>query len=126
MTTRPPSRVLNRLAAYFDRNGYVRRRMIESQSSGGGRSARCADELRLTAQSDQELQLIRRLLQQAGFKPGRAFAKKRQFRIPVYGRRAVERFLALVDRQENAEPAGCTERRDRASLGNRTPLARRR
>ena len=104
MTTNTEARTLARLSAFYHRNGYVRRRMLETVSSGGKRTSRCADELRLTAQSQQELRIIRRLLKQAGFKPGREFTKKRQFRIPVYGRRAVDRFLALVDRRENAEP----------------------
>lgn len=98
--------VTARLAAFYNRNGYVRRRTIETVSAGGSWSARCADELRLTAESERELRIIRSLLKQAGFKPGREFTKKRQFRVPVYGRKAVERFLALVNRPEDAEPDG--------------------
>ena len=98
----PPARVVARLAAFYDRNGYVRRRTIATVSHAGRRTQRCADELRLTAESIEDMRVIRRLLEQAGFKPGREFAKKRQFRILVYGRRAVDRFLALVGRTENA------------------------
>ena len=44
----------------------------------------------------QELQALRRALRQVGFKPGRPFRKARQYRQPVYGREAVERFLRMI------------------------------
>ena len=47
-----------------------------------------------------ELERIRRLLRQAGFKPGRAFIKGRQFRQPVYGRESLERFLQMVGERD--------------------------
>jgi len=88
--------IIEKLAVFYRRNGYVRRRTLRSVGSDGKVRSRCADELRLTAQSLAELREIRRLLQGAGFRPGSAFAKKRQLRIPVYGRRAVERFLEMI------------------------------
>ena len=59
-------------------------------------------EFRLTANSKSELRLIRDLLRQADFKPGRPFTKGRQFRQPVYGRHALERFLLLIDADDAA------------------------
>ncbi len=41
---------------------------------------------------------MRRLLNVAGFKPGRAFAHGNQHRQPLYGREAVARFMQLVDK----------------------------
>jgi hypothetical protein len=92
----PPSAVVRRLAAFFQRNGYVRKQNRRRLQVEGYRRYKKGTELRLVAASRFELWLIQRLLRQAGFKPGRAFMKGRQFRQPVYGRDAVKRFLGLV------------------------------
>ncbi|MBI4536418.1 MAG: hypothetical protein HY712_00500 [candidate division NC10 bacterium] len=92
---RSPSGV-EQLVALFERNGYVRRQNRKRLQAEGWRRYKKGSELRLVAASESELQVIQRLLRQAGFKPGRPFAKGRQFRQPVYGRDAVARFLALV------------------------------
>ncbi len=55
------------------------------------------DEVRLTAQNKQELQSMQALLVRAGFHPGRPFMKGCQYRLPIYGREAVRRFLRLVE-----------------------------
>jgi hypothetical protein len=71
------------------------------------------DEVRLVAGSTTELATIRRLLDEAGFKPGRPFVKGRQFRQPLYGRAEVARFLSLVSGFERrSAPA-------RAAVGQR-------
>ncbi len=96
------SSVASQLARFFYRNGYVRllnakRRKEEGQGYKKG------DEVRLVAQSKTELETIHALLLQAGFKPGRAFEKNLQFRLPVYGRKEVARFLSLIADQHVTE-----------------------
>jgi hypothetical protein len=87
--------VAEQLAAFFHRNGYVRR-LNPARRAKLKRRYHKGDEVRLVAESVAELRAIRRLLRAAGFKPGRPFAKARQWRQPVYGRAAVTRFLGLV------------------------------
>jgi len=83
------------LAWYFYRNGYVRRLDPERRRESP-RAYKKGDEVRLVATSQRELREIRRLLRAAGFEPGRAFRKGRQYRQPLYGRAAVEEFLDLI------------------------------
>ena len=80
---------------FFRRNGVVRwpdmeRRKRENQAYKKGY------EVRLIANSHGELETIRQLLEELGFKPGAAFVKRTQFVQPLYGRRPVARFLKLV------------------------------
>jgi hypothetical protein len=93
--------VVEQLASFFRRNGYVRRQNTQRLRSEGPTYHK-GDEVRLVADSATELMHIRRLLRAAGFKPGRPFRKARQFRQPVYGRHEVARFLELV--AESAAP----------------------
>lgn len=60
------------------------------------------DEVRLMANSPEEVLVLQRLLRQAGFKPGRPFAKGRQHCQPVYGQEQVRRFLDMVKALEDA------------------------
>ena len=90
------SRAIEALAASFHRNGYVRRIDRERREKEGALYKK-GDEVRLVAGSRAELAEIRRLLRQAGLKPGRPFAKARQWRQPVYGVAEVARFLALIE-----------------------------
>jgi hypothetical protein len=83
------------LSFFFHRNGYVRRQNAKRLKKEG-RKYKKGDEIRLVAESYAELRTIRRLLREADFKPGRPFRKDNQYRQPVYGRREVARFLALV------------------------------
>lgn len=97
----PSHEVIEQLAALFRRNGYVRwldpkRRKKEKRKYKKG------DEFRLVAQSTTELQTIRRLLQAAGFKPGRSYSQAGRWRQPVYGRAEVARFLALIGETKDA------------------------
>ena len=75
----------------------MRRQDPQRIEKDGWEQYKKGDEVRLVADSEQELKLIRRLLREAGFKPGRPFAKGLQYRQPIYGRQAVARFLELVD-----------------------------
>jgi hypothetical protein len=95
MQPNKPSSAIEQLAAFFHRNGYIRRldpvrRLVEGHLYTKGA------EVRLVAESTAELRCIRRLLRQAGFKPRRPFRKGRQWRQPLYGRKAVAHFLALI------------------------------
>jgi hypothetical protein len=91
-----PLAVRQQLTYFFRRNGYVRRQNLVRLRVEGGQRYKKGDEVRLVAESEAELATIQQLLQQAGFKPGQPFPKGRQMRQPLYGRRAVARFLALV------------------------------
>lgn len=89
------------LAGYFRRNGYVRRQNPKRLADEGYSKYKKGDEVRLVAKSQEELELIRRLLTETGFKPGSPFAKAKQICLPVYGRKAVARFLELVEAESD-------------------------
>jgi hypothetical protein len=91
-----PTPAVKALAWHFRRNGYVRRQNPERVASKSTRPYHKGEEVRLVANSCQELRELRRLLRAAGFEPGRPFRKARQYRQPIYGRLAVAVFLALV------------------------------
>ncbi len=93
---RPPGVVLVELARFFRRNGYVRWQDEERLAEEGCQVYKKGHEVRLVAESEEELATIRRLLEQAGFHPGQPFVKGCQFRQPLYGKRAVARFLELI------------------------------
>lgn len=99
LTSSSPS-VIEQLAALFRRNGYVRPPAAKRLAGRGYGRFRRGYEFRLTASSKKELRLVRALLREAGFKPGRPFVKGRQFRQPVYGRQELERFLALIGEED--------------------------
>ncbi|MFH1743598.1 MAG: hypothetical protein ABIH23_31730 [bacterium] len=88
--------VIKQLAEFYHRNGYVRRQDARRYRKEGHRLYKKGDEIRLVADSKRELQTIRRLLKQAGFKPGRPFVHYNQYRQPLYGRDAVARFLSMI------------------------------
>ncbi len=108
---KPRASTTAQLARFFHRNGYVRRLKVERRRAEG-RKYKKGDEVRLVAGSTSELAAIRRLLLQAGFKVGRPFVHARQFRIPLYGRQQVARFLAMVAAQP-AVPADAAAKRQR-------------
>ncbi len=91
-----PKAVVKQLTAYFNRNGYVRYQNTDRLATEPYGSYKKGDEVRLVANSASELRQIRQLLQAAGFNPGRPFGKDNQWRLPLYGREAVARFLSLV------------------------------
>jgi hypothetical protein len=92
------------LAVLFRRNGYSRWPNRDRQAANP-RGYKKGYEVRLVAESPAELRVISRLLRAAGFVPGRAFAKSRQWRQPVYGREQVARFLDLIGREPGEEEA---------------------
>lgn len=97
-----PRSVIRELARFFERNGYARWQAQDRVEKEGWGRYKKGDEIRLVANSEAELAVIRRLLRTAGFRPGRPFAKARQFRQPLYGRQAVERFFALMESEREA------------------------
>lgn len=101
-TPRPSPETIRELKRFFRRNGYVRQQNPERLALEGYADYKKGDEVRLTAQDEQELEVIRELLGRAGFRPGRPFEKGRQYRLPIYGREEVRRFLQLV--AERSQP----------------------
>lgn len=55
-------------------------------------------EVRLVANSKEELEDMRQLLQQSGFKPGKPYKKHFQFVQPVYGKLAVDWFVNRAEK----------------------------
>jgi hypothetical protein len=105
----PAPEVVERLAVFFHRNGYVRRVDAVRRVQEGQHYKKGA-EVRLVAESRAELKEIRQLLRKAGFKLARPFAKARQWRQPVYGVAEVARLLSLVGEQKHAEPGAHSSR----------------
>jgi hypothetical protein len=99
--TQPNEQLLavQKLAAWFNRNGYVRRQNAARQAAEG-QLYKKGDEVRFVAKSKSELAMIRRLLRTAGFEPRKPFAKHSGFVQPVYGRETVKRFINLMLAEE--------------------------
>lgn len=93
--------MLKQLAAFYHRNGYIRRQRADRLGAEGYGAYKKGDEVRLNARSLAELRTIRRLLKLSGFTPGRPFAKANQWCQPVYGRAALIRFLELIERTQS-------------------------
>ena len=87
------------LVTVFRRNGYVRRQNVK-RLEADGQAYKKGEEVRLVADSREELTRIRCVLRLAGFKPGWPFPKAKQFRQPLYGKAEVARFLDWVDENE--------------------------
>ena len=97
--TPPPPAVLE-LAAFFLRNGYVRRHNPARYAAVGCMKYKKGYEVRLVANDDVELARILLLLKDSGFKPGRPFREDKiggLYRVPIYGREQVARFLRIVE-----------------------------
>jgi len=88
--------VARELAYFFTRNGYVRAQNTKRLKEEGPGTYKKGAEVRLVARSEDELELMRDLLDQAGFKAGRPFRKGNQYCQPLYGKQAVDRFLEMV------------------------------
>jgi hypothetical protein len=84
----------DRLALFYRDHGYIRR-PIPGRESGTPDTAEDW-EVRFLFKSKRDLEALRHVLRQAGFKPGEPFRKYRLHMQPVYGREAVERLRALV------------------------------
>ena len=102
---RAPDAVALELAALFRRNGYVRLHDPVRYAADGCMNYKKGDEVRLVANTEAERVRVLLLLRTAGFKPGRPFRKNEhggQYRVPIYGREQVARFLRTIE-----ETNGC-------------------
>ena len=99
----PDPDVVEELAAFFNRNGYMWLPNYDRREEEP-RTYKKGYEVRLVANSLAELQTIRRLLAEAGFSLARPFAHIAQWRQPLYGRKAVVRFLTLIGRSTDDLP----------------------
>lgn len=93
------------LIAIFRRNGCVRL-VDEQRRKEWGQKYKKGYEVRLIANSKEELETIRQLLQQAGFKPGKPYKKRLQFVQPVYGKSAVDWFTSQGGGDTGGVPTG--------------------
>ena len=108
--THPPFPVIiaaiRRLAVLFHANGYVRRPDPDKKSVARGSGAyHKGYEVRLVLVSAGELEEVRGLLAVLAFPVAKPHAKNNQFRQPIYGKAAVERFLALMGDPPPGYPA---------------------
>jgi hypothetical protein len=82
------------LAQYVRENSYARL-PDEARQEEGWSSYKKGYELRIVVKTQQDLRNVRRLLQDASFKPGKAYRKAQQWVVPVYGKEAVRSLNAL-------------------------------
>jgi hypothetical protein len=94
-----PSKAELELIRLYRRNGILR--YPNEERFGEGMGYKKGHEIRWMAYSEQEAEAIAGLLQKAGFKHGKIYAKRTQFVLPVYGYDAMVRFVKLLD--ENPE-----------------------
>ncbi len=85
------------LLAFFQRNGCVRV-PNEKRRKELGQKYKKGYEVRLVAKSKEELELMRQLLQQSGFKTCNPYKKHFQFVQPVYGKAAVGWFTSRAEK----------------------------
>ncbi|MBI4729708.1 MAG: hypothetical protein HY775_09460 [Acidobacteria bacterium] len=76
----------------FARDGYVRVPDLRRRQELGSSTFKKGWEVRLVADTEDELWLLRSCLLVVGFSPGASFRKVRRRVLPVYGRSAVEWF----------------------------------
>lgn len=103
-----PNAAAFELAAFFLRNGYVRRHNPARRKADGCMRYKKGDEVRLVANTPSERSRILELLRTAGFKPGRPFRKDKkggQYRVPIYGREQVARFLQTIEETRQCQPS---------------------
>jgi hypothetical protein len=98
----------NQLARYFENGGYFRLQNEKRLEKEGRKVYKKGDEVRMMADSPEQLETIRSLLRAAGFVPGAPFRKGRRICQPLYGLRAVDRFLTMLEgsRQPADESGG--------------------
>lgn len=77
------------LLEYFDKNGCVRCPDSNLRKKAGCMNYKKGWEVRLTAKTDEELNLIGKLLNEVGLKKGKPFKKGKTSIQPIYGKQAV-------------------------------------
>ncbi len=80
------------LLEFFKRNGCVRCPDLKLRKKAGCMKYKRGWEVRLTAKTDEELDLIGKLLDEVGLKKGKYFKKGKSSIQPIYGKQAVEWF----------------------------------
>lgn len=87
------------LVWYFQRNGCVRV-VDEERRQKLGQKYKKGYEVRLVANSEDELQEIQRLISKAGFWLAKPYRKRSQIVQPIYGKATVDWFLEQSDRKK--------------------------
>lgn len=86
------------LADFIRANSYARVPDETRQEEGWG-SYKKGYELRIVVKSQEDLKQVRKLLQDASIKPGKAYRKAQQWVQPVYGKAAVNQLTALKSKK---------------------------
>jgi hypothetical protein len=92
-----------RLAALFERNGYIRAPSDEQRQRLGEKYKK-GWEVRLALHSREELSETRRLLGEVGIRAGKPYKKEKQWVQPIYGKNAVDIFTGWVARVSPGAP----------------------
>ncbi len=82
------------LTDYIRANSYARV-PDETRQEEGWSAYKKGYELRIVVKTQDDLKHVRRLLQEANIKPGKAYRKAQQWVQPVYGKQAVNSLVAL-------------------------------
>ncbi len=82
-----------RLIEYFERSGCVRYPDLKLRKKAGCMKYKKGWEVRFTAKTNQELDLIGKLLDEVGLKKGKPYKNGNSIIQPVYGEQAVEIML---------------------------------
>lgn len=90
------------LAEYLRANSYTRVPDEDRQEEGWS-AYKKGYELRIVVKTQQDLRTVRRLLQDASIKPGKAYRKARQWVVPVYGKEAVRSLTALKSKKRKTK-----------------------
>lgn len=92
------SEAMAELLRWFERGGYIRRYDPERRAQEG-QGYKKGYEVRFVLGSEDDLQVVRRLLTAAELRPGKPFRKHQRYVQPVYGRAAVDWFVDRVSKQ---------------------------
>lgn len=84
------------LVRFFHRNGYLRRPNLERRKAES-RTYKMGYEIRLVAFTKRELADLRRAIRKVGLRPGTPFVKVQRWIQPIYGRDAMDQFVAWLD-----------------------------
>lgn len=82
------------LVQYLRDNSYARV-PDETRQEEGWSAYKKGFEMRIVVKTHDDVRKLRRLLQDASIKPGKAYKKAKQWVQPVYGRAAVNSLVAM-------------------------------
>lgn len=86
------------LADFVRANSYARV-PDETRQDEGWKEYKKGYELRIVVKTQDDLKRVRKLLQDAAIKPGKAYRKAQQWVQPVYGKQAVNSLVALKSKK---------------------------